>query len=521
MNEQTAGRVGVHQRGPTMNSAVFAALRRYPDRVAFSWDGGSRTYCETADVIGRFQAVLSARGCARGQVIGLLGGNRADVWCAGAAAGGLGMATTWLHPLGANADRLYQLEDSGASMLIVDEQRFPDQGGELAAACAERGVDVLSIGPSDFAPDLATLARRHGPAPVVDLARPDDLSNIGYTGGTTGTPKGVERSHAANAAVTGAVLAGFELPPVPRFLAAAPISHVGGSKVVPTLIRGGKVHLVTGFSPEATLDAIERHRLNCTLLVPSMIYALLDSPALRRADLSSLELVLYGASPISPDRLGEGLDRLGPVFSQMFGQTECYPISLLRRDEHRMDEPGLLASCGFPLPGVSVSIRGDDGAEVPDGEPGELCVRGGPVMDRYWKRPDLTAAALASGWLHTGDVARRDERGYLYIVDRMKDMVISGGFNVYPREVEDVLAAHLAVSAAAVYGVPDARWGEAVTAAVVLRPGAVAGEAELIAHVRERKGPVLTPKSVRIVDALPLTAVGKVDKRRLRDGAAG
>ncbi|WP_220471731.1 AMP-binding protein [Tomitella gaofuii] len=516
MNEQTAGCAGVHQRGPTMNSAVFAALRRYPDRVAFSWDGGHCTYREAADMIGRFQAVLAARGCARGQVIALLGGNRAEVWCAGAAAGGLGMATTWLHPLGSTADRLFQLDDSGASVLLVDERRFPHQGGELAAACAERGVDVLSLGPSPFAPDLATLAERHGPATVVDLARPSDLSNIGYTGGTTGTPKGVERSHAANAAVTGAVLAGFELPPVPRFLAAAPISHVGGSKVVPTLIRGGTVHLVTGFDPSATLRAIGEHGINCTLLVPSMIYALLDAPELGRADLSPLELVLYGASPISPDRLGEGLDRLGPVFSQMFGQTECYPISLLRRDEHRVDEPGLLASCGFPLPGVAVSIRGEDGSEVPDGEPGELCVRGGPVMDRYHERPDLTDEALAGGWLHTGDVARRDERGYLYIVDRKKDMIISGGFNVYPREVEDALAAHPAVSAAAVYGVPDARWGEAVTASVVLRPGAAAGEAELIAHIRERKGPVLTPKSVRILDALPLTAVGKIDKRRLR-----
>ena len=512
------------QSGPTVGGTVLAALRRHPDRVAFSWDGGQLTYAGTLELIGRYQAALSGLGLRRGQTVALLGGNRAEMWCAGAASTALGLAATWLHPMGSLPDQLFQFQDSGAVALIVDEVNFAARGGDLAAACAElsgSGALVLSAGPSEFAPDLLALTERHGAARAVDLAQPTDIVNIGYTGGTTGKPKGVVRTHTANIAVTQTILAGFDLPSVPRLLAVAPISHVAGSKVLPTLLRGGTIHLVTGFSAEKTLAAIERERLNYTILVPAMIYALLDSPALERTDLSSLALILYGASPISPSRLGEGLARLGPVFSQMFGQTECYPVSLLRTSDHDLARPELLSSCGFPLPGVAVSIRDDDGREVAPGEPGELCVRSAGAMNRYWQRDELTAETVVDGWLRTGDVARADERGYLYIVDRKRDMIITGGFNVYPREVEDALTSHEAVSAAAVYGVADARWGESVSATVVLRPGARVDAAELTAHVKALKGSVQTPKTVRFAEAMPLTGVGKIDKRALRATAEG
>lgn len=505
------------QSGPTVGGTALAALRRYPDRVAFSWDGGTLTYAGALELIGRYQAALSGLGLRRGQTVALLGGNRAEMWCAGTASTALGLAATWLHPMGSLPDQLVQFQDSGATALIVDEVNFADRGGELAAACA--GALVLSAGPSEFAPDLLSLTEQHGAARAADLAQPTDIVNIGYTGGTTGKPKGVVRTHTANIAVTQTILAGFDLPSTPRLLAVAPISHVAGSKVLPTLLRGGAIHLVTGFSAEKTLAAIERERLNYTILVPAMIYALLDSPTLERADLSSLELILYGASPISPSRLGEGLERLGPVFSQMFGQTECYPVSLLRKSDHDLSRPELLSSCGFPLPGVAVSIRDDDGQEAAAGQPGELCVRSAGAMNRYWRRDELTAETVVDGWLRTGDVARADERGYLYIVDRKKDMIITGGFNVYPREVEDALTSHDAVSAAAVYGVADPRWGESVSATVVLRPGARVDAAELTAHVKRLKGSVQAPKSVYFAEAMPLTGVGKIDKRALRAAA--
>jgi fatty-acyl-CoA synthase len=231
-------------------------------------------------------------------------------------------------------------------------------------------------------------------------------------------------------------------------------------------------------------------------------------------------LLLYGASPMSATRLLEGLERIGPVFSQLYGQTECYPISVLRRAEHDpVGRPELIASCGAPVSTVAVALLDAAGAPVPAGEAGELCVRGGGVMEEYWQRPELTADTFAHGWLHTGDIARADDRGYLYIVDRAKDMIISGGFNVYPREVEDALTAHPAVLAAAVYGTPDEKWGEAVNAAVVLRAGAAGAgvtSAELIAHVKELKGSVQAPKSVHLRTELPMTGVGKVDKKALR-----
>jgi fatty-acyl-CoA synthase len=308
----------------------------------------------------------------------------------------------------------------------------------------------------------------------------------------------------------------FEIPFDARYLAVAPITHVAGTKVVPVLQRGGTVHLQDGFDPGRFLQSIQRDRITMALAVPTMIYALLDHPALDSTDLSSLELLLYGASPMSATRLAEGLERIGPVFSQLYGQTECYPISVLRRAEHA--DPSLEGSCGVPISTVDVTLLDGAGDPVPLGEPGEICVRGPGVMEEYWRQPELTEQAFAHGWLHTGDVARCDDRGYLTIVDRTKDMIISGGFNVFPREVEDALTSHASVAVAAVFGVPDERWGEAVTAAVVLKPGATTTAEELTAHVRALKGAVQTPKSVHVLDSLPTTAVGKIDKRSLRTG---
>jgi fatty-acyl-CoA synthase len=515
--------------GGTVGATVLGALGRHPDRIAFVSDGGTFTYRAIAELIGRLQRAFAAHGLVRGRCVALLTGNAVESWCAGVAAQASGMRITWLHPVASLADHLAQVEDAEADALVVDGRTHAARGGELAAALAQAREQqvgyvalagtrpVFGIGSAAFAPDLLAQAMTGGSASPRDLAHPDDLAILNYTGGTTGRSKGVYRRHAPLAASNAAILGGFELPATPRYLAIAPISHVAGTKVVPTLIRGGTVHLQSGFVPERVLATIERERIDMTLLVPTMIYALLDEPALARADLSSLELLLYGASPMSPSRLVEGIERIGPVFSQLYGQTECYPISVLARADHDAAAPERFASCGFPLPGVAVALLDDAGQPVAPGEAGEICVRAAHVMEGYWKQPEQTAAAFAHGWLHTGDVARADERGYLYIVDRKKDMIVSGGFNVFPREVEDVLTTHPAVSMAAVIGVPDPKWGEAVTALVVLRPGERAEPEALIALVRERKGPVHAPKRVEFVDALPVTGVGKVDKKVLRE----
>jgi fatty-acyl-CoA synthase len=227
-------------------------------------------------------------------------------------------------------------------------------------------------------------------------------------------------------------------------------------------------------------------------------------------------LLLYGASPISPTRLFEGLERIGPVFSQLYGQTECYPVAVLRKADHDRNAPELALSCGFPVDGCEVKILDDADQEVAVGEPGEICVRSPYVMAEYWKRPEQTASALRNGWLHTDDIARADERGYIFILDRKKDMIVSGGFNIYPREVEDVLTNHPGVAMVAVMGVPDEKWGEAVTAFVVARGDLSPTAQELIDLVKQRKGSALAPKRVEFVTSLPLTGVGKIDKKKLR-----
>jgi fatty-acyl-CoA synthase len=248
-----------------------------------------------------------------------------------------------------------------------------------------------------------------------------------------------------------------------------------------------------------------------------MIYVLLDHPKFDQYDLSSLQTIFYGASAISPTRLAEGIRRMGPIFFQFYGQAECpMTITVLRKEDHDPDNLERLASCGRPVPWLHVALLDDDGNVVPHGEPGEICVRGPLNMKGYLGKPEQTAEAFEHGWLHTGDVARADDEGFLYIVDRKKDMIITGGFNVYPREVEDVISTHPAVSAVAVIGVPDERWGESVKAVVVRRPGESVEAEELISLVKDAKGSVQAPKSVDFIDAIPLSALGKPDKKALR-----
>ncbi len=498
----------------TTGGLLLAALRRHPDRIAFADAGERLTYRAAWDRLGRFQAVLLAAGAGRGQGAAVLTSNRAASYLASAAATLAGLRTTALHPLGALEDHASVLEDAEISLLIVDVPAHLTRGGELAARFPD--LTVITVGPADYGADILAGAEAVGARAPRDLASADDTAILSYTGGTTGRPKGALRRHREMVAMTAAVLAGFEFPEEIRFLAVSPISHVVGTKVLPTLIRGGTFHMLPAFDPEAVLARIQADRITATLLVPTMIYVLLDHPALAETDLSALELLLYGASPMSTSRLAEGLERLGPVFSQLYGQTEAYPLTVLPRRAHDPARPDRLASCGLAVPGVTIALLDDDDQPIETGALGEICVRAPHCMTRYWKRPDETAAALSGGWLHTGDVAKADDEGYLTIMDRKKDMIVSGGFNVYPREVEDVLACDPAVAIVAVVGAPDEKWGEAVTAIVVARPGRHIDEAALRARVRDEKGPVMTPKRIDVVDALPLTPLGKPDKKALR-----
>jgi fatty-acyl-CoA synthase len=502
---------------PTVCGQALRALARYPDRTAFSWPGGSLTYRGATELIGRIQKVFVQLGLQPGTRVAFLTANRADTWCAGVAAQLSRLAVTWLHPLGSLDDQLFQIEDSDAQVLVIDADTFRDRGADLASRISDlRGL--FTLGAAGYGIDLLAAVVAIGTVTPRDLAGADDIATLNYTGGTTGKSKGALRRHREYGGFTNAILADFEIPDTPRYLTVAPISHVAGTKVLPTLARGGTVHMLKGFDPEAVLRTIAREKINFTLFVPTMIYVLLDHPQLGNTDLSSLELLLYGASAMSPSRLVEGIERIGPVFSQLYGQTECYPISVLRKRDHDPKTPELFLSCGFPIAACEVRILDEADQEVATGEPGEICVRATHVMSGYWKRPEQTEETLKNGWLHTGDIARADERGYLFILDRKKDMIVSGGFNIFPREVEDVLSEHADVAMVAVVGVPDEKWGEAVTAIVVAREGAKPNAEELINLVKARKGSAHAPKHIKFVRELPMTGVGKVDKKILKAG---
>ena len=499
---------------PTFFTFTLRALRKYPGRIAFRQDGLALRYEEVIDLVARFQHVYREQGLQRGDTVALLSENRPDTWCAWLAAHGLGLATTWLHPLGSLESQLFQARDVQARALVIDADAFGPRLAELAAGCPDAVAFGVGNAPTTGL-DLLQLAASVEGAQPTDLSSPQDIATLNYTGGTTGRQKGVVRLSAQVTQMAITMSSELQIPPRPNYLAIAAISHVSGQLVVPTFLRGGTVHLLRKFDPQQVLQTIAREKIDMTLMVPTMIYKVLETD-LTAHDLSTLQLVVYAGSVISPDRLAEALRRIGPVFSQVYAQTECTPIAVLRKEEHDLADPRSLESCGYPVANTDVRVLDDEGREVPTGQAGELCVRSPSVMQHYLRQDDVTRETLAGDWLHTGDIAVLDATGRIHIVDRKKDMIVSGGFNVYPREVEDTLATHPAVSAAAVIGVPHAQWGESVAAMVVLRAGATATEEELMQHVKQHKGPLLAPKQVRFLDSLPVTAFGKVDKKVLR-----
>jgi acyl-CoA synthetase (AMP-forming)/AMP-acid ligase II len=304
-------------------------------------------------------------------------------------------------------------------------------------------------------------------------------------------------------------------------LHAASLTHGSGYNALAYTMKGCAQVLLSplGFDVEKFLEFVPRYKVNALFAVPTMIKMVVEHPAAADADLSSLRWVMYGGAPMYVEDLKAALDLMGPVFVQIYGQTES-PMTgtLLRPEEHRLDEPysGRLGSCGRARSGIGVRILDEDDRPVPTGEVGEICLRGATVMKGYWNRPEATAETLRSGWLHTGDIGKMDDHGYVYILDRTRDMVISGGLNIYPREVEEVLLTHPAVSEVCVFGVPDEKWGEALKAHVVLAPGQSATEADIIAFAGEYMAGYKKPKTVDLVDEIPKTTYGKPDKKAVR-----
>jgi acyl-CoA synthetase (AMP-forming)/AMP-acid ligase II len=362
-------------------------------------------------------------------------------------------------------------------------------------------------------------------APLTDPdvpAAPDALAAIFSSGGTTGRPKGVMLSHRAWATMIANFHCALPVQGTPVHLVIAPMTHAAG--VVATMLMPvGATHVILPqFDALQVMQAIERERVTHLFLPPTAIYMLLAHPALHRHDYTSLEAFMYAAAPMSVDKLRQCLEVFGPVMVQTFGQAEAPMVcTVMDQRQHALaSTPAYqhrLASCGKPTLFTPVAIMDDDGRLLGAGERGEIVVRGDLVMRGYYKNPDATKEASAFGWHHTGDVGYLDRDGFLYIVDRKKDMIITGGFNVYPGEIEQVIWSHPAVQDCAVIGVPDDKWGEAVKAVIELKPGARLDEAEILALCKQKLGSVKCPKSAEFWDVLPRSAVGKVRKKDIRE----
>jgi fatty-acyl-CoA synthase len=506
----------------TYQDLIVAAVSRAPEVEALV-DGDLRlTGRELHDRVARTVSAYRALGIGAGARLALIGGNSADYLVAQLSAAALGVTFTGLHPLASVPELTEMLRKLRPQALVWGPGPTAEKVAELHGDPAlPPGIAFVSLGPSRIGPDLLALAAG---APRADLAdpalraAPSATASISFTGGTTGGPKGVVRSQRALACSLTTMLAEWDWPPELRFLALAPLTHATGSIVPAVLLRGGCVHVRPGFDVEDVYRQVAAERITATFLVPTMIYRLLDRPR-TDGELATLRLAIYGASPMSATRLAAGIRRWGPVFMQLYGQVEApNTISVLRIAEHDVGNPGRLASCGRPTLNVDVALMTPDGQPVPDGTVGEICVRGPLLMDGYLDDPGATAAAFRDGWLRTGDLAVRDRDGFLTIVDRVKDMIVSGGFNIFAVDVERALNDHPDVRECAVIGVPDDVWGEAVMAYVVpaaAEPGDDQA-ADLIAHVRGLKGAAWAPKVIEFVQALPLTGLGKPDKKALR-----
>jgi fatty-acyl-CoA synthase len=506
---------------------TVGGLKRNKDKPVLFLGDTTLTGGQLAERISQYIQAFEALGAGAGAAVGLLSLNRPEVLMIIGAGQTQGYRRTALHPLGSLDDHAYVLNDAGITSLIIDPNPM---FVERALGLLEKvpGLkQILTIGPvpealAGVAVDLNAEAAKYSPKPLVaaDLP-PDHIGGMAYTGGTTGKPKGVIGTVQSIMTMTSIQLAEWEWPENPRFLMCTPLSHAGAAFFVPTIIKGGQLIVLTKFDPAEVLKTIEEQKITATMLVPSMIYALMDHPDSHTRDLSSLETVYYGASAMNPVRLAEAIRRFGPIFAQYYGQSEApMVITYLAKGDH--DEKRL-TSCGRPTVFCRTALLDGDGNPVPQGEVGEICVSGPLLSGGYWNLPDETSRTFHDGWMHTGDLAREDEDGFWYIVDRTKDMIVTGGFNVFPREVEDVVAEHPSVAQVCVIGTPDEKWGEAVTAVVVLRPDAPSDEesvskmtAEIQAAVKDRKGSVQSPKQVIVVDSVPVTALGKPDKKSVR-----
>jgi len=508
-----------------MNIALFLSrsARQRPDAVAFRHGATARTYGEVSERARRIGYAFLRLGLRPGDRVSLVVSNRPELLeCMfGAWAAGLAVVpiNARLHP----KEMAYIIDHSGSRALVCSEEfNDPLRGVAAELPAVEHRI---SMGPHNGELDYEELIRSTDPMATSEEVDPGDLAWLFYTSGTTGRPKGVVMTHRMmRIGVMNYLADVYSFQPEDIVLHAAPLTHGSGNVCLASIARGAtNVILHTpSFEPAAFWALVERWGVTAVaFMAPTQIVKLLHDDTWSTYDLTSLKSVCYGGGPMYVEDLKLALERFGPIWVQAFGQGESpMTISYLRREDHLKwlkEDERRLESAGTPRTDVEVKIVDENGSDVPAGSIGEIVVRGEIVMAGYWNDPEGTATALRGGWLHTGDLGTFDELGYLYILDRSKDMIVSGGHNIYSREVEEVILTHPAVEEVAVIAIPDDYWGEAVHAVVVLGEEAVASEAEIQAHCRANLAHFKKPRSVEFRAELPKSSYGKVLKRELRE----
>lgn len=497
---------------------IFDAVRNYAetraDQAALIFDDRITSYGELARRANRVANGLSALGLKAQSRVAILTGNNDyffEIWL-GSALGNFVMAP--INARLAPPEVVYIVNDSRAEVLIVDAQfhsLVEGVAGELKTA-----REIISLGSHSDWPDYLEWREGQSADQMQVTVDPEDTMVQMYTSGTTGFPKGVELNHPSVLACVRAMMGQNAWEPNEVALVTAPLFHTAGSAWANCALQsGGTAVLLSETTPATILNALEKNAVTQALLVPAVIKMVLQSPECASTDFSCLKRMLYGASPIPVPVLRQAVDTFGCEFEQGYGLTESVgPVAMLRPDDHLDDRK--MQSCGKAVPGIEIRVVDSDGQICATGDIGEIIVAGVQVMNGYWNRPDDTADAIRDGWLHTGDAGYFDSDGYLYIHDRLKDMIVSGAENVYPAEVERVLTGFPGIADVAVIGVPDKRWGEAVKAVVVTKPGQTLCQKDIIEFARKYIARFKCPKSVDFVECIPRNPSGKILKKELR-----
>lgn len=503
----------------TLKEMINDNAQKYPDKTAFIFENKSYTFKQVNQRINRLINALAHLGVGKGDRVGILAYNCSQYF----EVFGLAKAGRICVPLNYRSvgrELAYLINNSEINTLIL-ESEFVDVVNSIRHELdGVRNLICLDAAVEDMM-SYEQLISRFPPNEPMDEVEADDPCVLFYSSGTTGRPKGAIHTHKSLIAETR--VPHRDLSSNDIALCVMPFFHVGGSAahLFPAFAYGATMVIHKKFDESLVLETIEKEKVTYVFLVPAMIIRLLEHPDLSQYDLSSLSTIAYTGAPMPIEALRKGIGHFGEVFCQELGQTETLNMSVLNREEHKLEgsakEIKRLESAGKPLREGEIRIVDEQGRDVPIGEAGEIIARSDRIMKGYWKSPGETAEAIKDGWLHTGDVGRMDEDGYIYLVDRKKDMIISGGENIYSREVEEVLYMHPAVLEAAVVGVPDEKWGESVKAVVVLKQGAAASEEEIMDFCKGYMASYKKPRSVEFWDNLSKTGSGKIRKNEIRE----